>query len=269
METYKCSQNTAQLEEENLIGFEMIVLIVILSIIMEAIDSGLGMMYGTLLSPLLIIFGFSPQLVVPAILVSQATGGIAGTISHHKNKNADFGGLNHHMKIVLVIVLTGIIAVISGVIIASFITEAILKIYIGSIAIIMGILCLLKFSYSFKWWKIAVIGFIASFNKSATGGGFGPLSSTGKILSGVESKVSVATTTFAEVPLCILGFSIYVLLKGLPDISFTLTLMAGTIIGGMFGPVICAKINHKKMRKIVGMLAIISGTLVLIKALLN
>jgi len=246
-------------------GFEMIILIVVLSITMETIDSSLGMMYGTLLSPLLMMLGFSPHLVVPAILLSQATGGIAGTIFHHKYKNADFGGLNHHMKIVLAIVLAGIIAVILGVLFASFITETMLMIYIGIIAIIMGILCLLKFSFGFKWWKIAAVGFLASFNKSATGGGFGPLASTGKIVSGVDSRVSVATTTFSEVPLCMIGFATYVLVKGVPELPFTLTLVAGTIVGGMFGPFICAKINHKKMRRMVGALAIISGAMLLIK----
>ncbi len=250
---------------EILPGLEMILLIVILSTIMEIIDSSMGMMYGTLLSPLLIMFGFSPQLVVPAILLSQATGGIAGTIFHHKHKNADFNGLTHHMKIVLAVVSTGIMAVILGVFFASYIPEGMLKIYIGSIAVLMGILCLLKFSYAFRWWKIIAVGFLASFNKSATGGGFGPLSSTGKILSGVDSKVSVATTTFAEVPLCIIGFITYVLVKGFPESSFTLTLMAGALMGGIVGPVICTKINHKEMRRIVGMLAIISGALVLIK----
>ncbi len=254
---------------EILLGLEMILLIVILSIIMEIIDSSLGMMYGTLLSPLLLMFGFSPQLVVPAILLSQATGGIAGTIFHHKYKNADFYGLTHHMKIVLAVVSSGIIAVMMGVFFASSIPEEMLKIYIGSIAVSMGILCLLKFRYAFKWWKITAVGFLASFNKSATGGGFGPLSSTGKILSGIDSKVSVATTTFAEVPLCIIGFITYVLLRGFPEPSLPLTLMAGAIVGGMVGPVICTKINEIKMRRIVGVLAIVSGALILIKMFFN
>ncbi|MCK4232918.1 hypothetical protein KAX75_00695, partial [candidate division WOR-3 bacterium] len=49
----------------------------------EYIDSSLGMGYGTILSPVLIIMGFDPLIVVPSILLSQAVGGFTASIFHH------------------------------------------------------------------------------------------------------------------------------------------------------------------------------------------
>jgi len=54
------------------------------------IDSSLGMMYGTLLSPVLIIMGYDARVVVPSILLSQAVGGLMGTIRHNGYGHADF-----------------------------------------------------------------------------------------------------------------------------------------------------------------------------------
>ncbi|MCK4491684.1 MAG: sulfite exporter TauE/SafE family protein, partial [Candidatus Altiarchaeales archaeon] len=86
---------------------ELIVVLIIMALIMETVDSSLGMMYGTLLSPILIGYGFEPQVVVPAILISQAIGGISGTISHHRFENANFRGLTRDTKVMLAMVIPG------------------------------------------------------------------------------------------------------------------------------------------------------------------
>ena len=44
------------------------ILLIVSAALCEFVDSGLGMMYGTVLSPVLILLGFSPQDVVPSIL---------------------------------------------------------------------------------------------------------------------------------------------------------------------------------------------------------
>ncbi|MGQ9722946.1 MAG: hypothetical protein ACUVXA_16685 [Candidatus Jordarchaeum sp.] len=93
----------------------VLIVIVIMALLAEIIDSGLGMMYGTTLSPILITVGFSPLAVIPGILVSQALGGLTGTIFHHKYKNADFSLKSQHFKVVLAIVLPGLLAVLLGV----------------------------------------------------------------------------------------------------------------------------------------------------------
>ena len=45
-----------------------IILIISAAFVCEMIDSSLGMLYGTILSPVLTIVGFDPLVVVPSIL---------------------------------------------------------------------------------------------------------------------------------------------------------------------------------------------------------
>ena len=82
-----------------------ILIMISLAFIMEIVDTSLGMMYGTLLSPIFIGYGFEPLVIIPAILISQAVGDISGTMSHQKFKNADFRGLTTDTKIVLAMVI--------------------------------------------------------------------------------------------------------------------------------------------------------------------
>lgn len=238
---------------------ESLVVIGFLAVLMELIDSSLGMMYGTILSPLLISVGFVPELVIPSILISQAMGGLIGTVRHHRYKSANFKGWTRDTRIVLAIVLPGVLACFLGAFVAVSIPGWALKTYIGLIAIAMGILCVRPYSYQFAWKKICGIGVLAGFNKALSGGGFGPVASTGKILGGVDPKVSIATTTYAEVPICLLSFLFWVMLRGGIETAFPLALCLGAAFGAIIGPWITYKMKSDKLRGVVGILAIISG----------
>ena len=55
-----------------------------------SVSMGLG--YGTVLTPVLLIIGFGPLQAVPAVLLSQVAGGVIGGIAHHRvgNISLDF-----------------------------------------------------------------------------------------------------------------------------------------------------------------------------------
>lgn len=238
----------------------VLIVIVIMALLAEIIDSGLGMMYGTILSPILIAVGFSPLAVIPGILVSQALGGLTGTIFHHKYKNADFSLKSQHFKVVLAIGLPGLLAVLLGVYVAANIPGWVMKSYIGILVAIMGFLCIFPLTYTFRWWKMYLVGVVSAFNKALSGGGFGPVASTGKILGGLDAKVSVATTTYAEVPICLSGFITWYVMEGAYTVWwFPSALCAGAVVGAVIGPYVTAKINTKWLKIIVGVLAIASG----------
>jgi uncharacterized membrane protein YfcA len=247
---------------------ELIMVLIVMALIMEIIDTSLGMMYGTLLSPILIGYGFEPLMVVPAILISQAIGGISGTIFHHKFKNADFGGLTRDTKIVLAMVIPGLVVVAIGVFGAVNLPGLWVKTYIGILVIAMSALCLSPIRYAFAWWKHYVVGTLAAFNKSLTGGGFGPVTSTGGIIGGLKSKVSIATTTFAEVIICLASFVVYLSLVGGMDWVFALALCIGAAVGGIIGPYISSRVSHRLLRRCIGILGIVSGIWLLWRVLL-
>jgi uncharacterized membrane protein YfcA len=244
-----------------------LVIIGFLAVLGETVDSSLGMMYGTILSPILIAIGHSPELVVPSILISQASGGIVGTLSHHRQKNINLNGITRDIKISLAIVIPGLLACAIGVVVGQIIPKLAMSIYIGVLVIIMGILCLRPIYYSFSWKKMWGVGLLSGFNKALSGGGFGPVTSTGKMLSGVDAKVSISTTTLAEVPICLFSFILWLGLGEITKWSFPVALSIGAIIGGFIGPTITARLNIRSLRTAVGILAVASGVWLLINVL--
>ena len=68
---------------------EFAVFVIILAFLCEYIDSSLGMGYGTTLAPLLLILGYNPLQVVPAILFSELISGLSAAFFHHRFKNSN------------------------------------------------------------------------------------------------------------------------------------------------------------------------------------
>ena len=63
------------------------IMIIISAFLAALVDTSLGMCYGTILTPFLIIVGYPPEVVVPAVLLSQLVVDIAGGLTHTKVKN--------------------------------------------------------------------------------------------------------------------------------------------------------------------------------------
>lgn len=239
-------------------------LIVLIAFICEWIDSSLGMGYGTILSPLLLIFGFSPMIVVPSILLTQAFGGLSASIFHHKKGNANFScknGLTEDMKTVLIITSLGVFATILSVVIAVNISKAILTSYISLLVIIMGLFILLNFKFVYTTSKMVLVGIVSAFNKGLSGGGFGPVVTGGQIVLGKDHKSAIACTTAAEPLICIVGFISYVLLKGMPELNLIYALGIGAIFAGVIGPITTKRLNRTLLRYVVGGVMVLLGML--------
>ena len=120
----------------------------------EFIDSAAGMGYGTILAPLLIAMGFAPHAAVPAVLISQAFGGLAASIFHHRFENVSFARDSRDLKVVLVISALGIVATVAGALVSVNLPAAALKTYIGVLVTIMGVVVLCNRPAAFAWKKI-------------------------------------------------------------------------------------------------------------------
>jgi hypothetical protein len=260
------------------------------ALICEVIDSALGMLYGTILSPVLIIAGFEPLLVVPSILFSQAIGGFTAATIHHRLKNVDFTlkskdpkyiterltqlgyketfkrGTTKDLKVAFCITVLGIIATIFSVLIAINIPKVALKTYIGILVLVMGIILLSRTQFNFSWKKITGIGILSAFNKGLSGGGFGPVVTSGQMISGRNGKSSIGATALAEAPICITGFLVYFFTKGIPDWNLVLLLTSGAIFGAMIGPFFTAKFkSEKRLKLVLGILTMVLGIWTLTK----
>jgi len=245
---------------------ELFILMVLIAFVSELIDSSLGMMYGTILSPLLIIFGFAPELVVPSILFSQAMGGFMATFFHHKNHNAVFHPKSKDFKIAFLIFSFGIIAVVIGALVGSIVSGKFMNTYIGILCMIMGTIVLYGRSFLFSWTKVLSIGIVSSFNKALSGGGFGPIVASGLIISGQGEKQSIGTTDFAEAPICFTAFLSWIIFNGYIPLTLLAPLTVGAIFGGLCGPFALAKIKSQRTIKIiVGILVVFLGLWTLLK----
>lgn len=266
-------------------SFEIIIIIA-LAFICELIDSSLGMLYGTILSPVLIIAGFDPLVAVPSILFSQSIGGFTASILHHRLRNVDFSvkkdvmkrlsalgyietfmkSTTRDLKVVFVVTSGGVIATIIAAFTAVNIPKIALKTYIGVLVLAMGIILLMRRSFNFSWKKMYGMGILSAFNKGMSGGGFGPVVTSSQLIAGRKTKESIGVTTLSEAPICFAGFITYLLTNGLVSWSLLFMLTAGAIAGAIMGPYITAKFkSEKRTRLVLGILVTLLGIWTLVQ----
>ena len=246
-------------------------LIIILAFICEYVDSSLGMGYGTTLTPLLLIMGYHPLQVVPAILLSELFTGLSAAFCHHKFRNSNFRIGTKDLKIVLVMAGCSIFGTLAAVFIALKLPMYYVKLYIGLLVFIMGlfILITLKRKYEFSWRKIVSLGLLAAFNKGISGGGYGPLVTGGQILSGVKSKNAIGITSFAEGFTCLVGVITYLVFTDhLIEWNLAPSLILGAMLSVPIGAYTVKKFKSMRLRLIVGIATLILGLVTLGKLFL-
>ncbi len=247
----------------------------------EFIDSSLGMLYGTILSPVLIICGFEPLAVVPSILFSQAVGGVTASVLHQRLHNSDFSlnidgasangagaafaaGATEDLKVVSLLTAFGVLASVFAASIALNVPKAALKTYIGLIVSSMGFLIVSGRTFEFSWKKMCGIGLLSAFNKGISGGGFGPVVTAGQVVCGRQVKNSIAATTLSEAPICLAAFAAYSL-SGKIHWSLVLILSAGSALGALAGPFFTAGFqSREKLKLVLGYLTLGLGIFILL-----
>ncbi len=280
--------------EEITLGIGLTVLL--LSFTFEFVDSSLGMGYGTSLTPLLLALGFNPIDIVPAVLISELLTGVLASIFHHRQGNADlapdikglympdalrkihtrdglykaFTRTPQDLRVALVLSVASIVGAIIAVIASVSLPPDTVKIYIGVMVTLIGLIILLKRKgvFPFSWKKISILGGIAAFNKGISGGGYGPVVTSGQLLSGVHTKSAIAITSFAEMVACATGVITYLIL-GKELITPVLPyLVLGAVLSAPLSALFVARVNTSKMTVLVGLLTLLLGSYTLWKVLL-
>jgi len=261
------------------------IMIVIIAFISEYVDSTLGMGYGTTLTPVLLLFGFSPLQVVPSVLLSELITGLLAGFTHHSVGNVDFRpktmnpkkiyhavkkfgifesfkkGIPLHLKIVLLIASCSIIGTLLAVFIAVNIPKFYLKLYTGILVSTIGVIILLTLNknFGFSWKKVTGLSLIASFNKGMSGGGYGPIVTGGQLLSGIDGKNAVSITSLAEGLTCIVGVIAYFLTQNIIDWTLAPYLIIGAVVSVPISALTVKRIKTKKLRIIIGIVTLILG----------
>jgi len=239
-----------------------VLLIAVFGFFLAAMDTALGMGFGTLGTPILLILGLSSKLAVPSILIAQAISAMFGFALHSRYKNVELLRLGtKDQRIALRMVSLGVIGTIIAVAIAISVPKIYLNTYIGLLIIVMGGILLLKAKTTFSWMKINLISFISGFNKAISGGGYGPVATTGMIVSGHPLKNSVGIALFSVAIINVLAFLLYLLSSSITSFGLPIFLTVGALLGAQVGPRATGAIKSMRLRYAFAIVVIILGIL--------
>ncbi len=247
-----------------------VLFLIIICFLCELMDSSLGMGYGTTLTPILLAIGYEPLQIVPTILFSEFVSGLSASIFHHRAGNVDFTSKkSKHRNIAVVLALGSVFGVLVGVNLALEINAFTLKLIIGIIITIAGlfILYFLNHSFTYKKWKMISIASVASFNKALSGGGYGPLLTSGQILSGVNGRASVAITSFAESFTCFAGVLLFMIKGQYLTLELLIPVSVGALLSVPISANIVSKVNETQLKRAIAIVTIGLGLFTIIKTL--
>jgi hypothetical protein len=238
-----------------------------LSFSAEYVSSTVGEGYGLFLAPSLIILGFDPIMIIPAILLSEFVNAIFTTIAHQHFGNADFNPKKRYFKIAVVFSISGIIGAIIAAFVAITISTLVLKIFIASIFLITGVLILTseKIRWKFSYVKVVFLGLIASFNKALAGGGFGPVTTGGQIIMDIKPKRAVAVSKFAKGLTCLAGFLAYYFIdKSCLNWYITLPMLIGAALAAPLSGWTVDGLKHEILKDIIAIITFILGGMIIV-----
>ena len=258
----------------------------------EYTDSTLGMGYGTILTPLLmLLFGYHPLQVVPAVLLSELLTGLLAGFTHHSVGNVDLKpktlrigriirslrrngvrdsvrrGLPVHLRIALLIGLCSVFGAVASVAVATSVPKFWLKLYIGVLVLVIGLFIVLSHAttHTFSWKRVVGLGLLASFNKGLSGGGYGPVVTGGQILAGISGRSAVGITSLAEALTCAVGVAAYVVGGKAASWELAPLLVVGGVASVPLAALTVRSIDPDRMRVWIGVATTALGALTLVK----
>jgi len=265
---------------------EFLIVVLLMSLFAEYVGATFGMGYGTTLTPILILMGLSPLGIVPAILFSQVITGLLGAYLHHGAGNVSFDFKNdteHRIvkrlgklgyiprsmdsRVAMILGVCSVLGVVLAVSVALHLPVFYLKLYIGVLVLAMGVFVMIKHrtTNTFSWKRLVGIGFLASFNKGISGGGYRAFMVSGQILSGINAKSSVGITSLTEGITCSAGVLAYFLAGQTDYWRLVPPLLVGSLIAVPLSVYTVKKIHPRNFTLITGMATAFLGTLTLIK----
>ncbi len=236
-----------------------------LSFMSQDVDASLGMGYGTSLTALLVMMGFSVREVVIAVLVQQLIAGGLAAIMHHALGNADLRPGHFHFKLAMVLGSVAIVGSFAAASLAVSLPEGTLGSALGAVILAMGLIIFIarRIQMRFSWWRAGVLGLVAGANKGFMGGGYGPLIVAGQVISGDTMRHAVAVTAASEALSCVGGVAGYLLMGVTIPWMLTGSLVVGGILASVFAAATVRSLPLGAFKSVVAVMYIILGGLML------
>lgn len=251
--------------------FMKFLMVSMIALFVEYINSSVGMGYGTILSPVLIILGFPIKTVIPAILLTELIVGIPAGMIHHKVGNVSFKLNSRPTRIVILLTACSLLGAVGAVYLVSILPIKLAQGFVSIIIVLVGIAFFIKKkkTIKFSWVNLSVLGVIAAFNKAASGGGYGPLTTGGQILAGVPDKSAIPITILSKAFVGAVGVvSYYIIDSSGPDWSLLIPLIIGSLIPLVPAVMTVKILSQEKIHARLGIFITFLGTMALIKTFL-
>lgn len=244
--------------------------IFIAAFVCEYFDSSLGMGYGTTLTPLLMILGFKPMDIVPAVMFSQMIAGLSAGAAHHTLGNVSFRRGSRDLHIMLALIACSLLGGSMAILFVSKVPDQYVRIWIGTLILGIGLFILAtrnRPTAPFSWGRMMLLGLVASFNKGSSGGGYGPLVMGGQLLAGVDGRRAVGITALGEALTCVIYLVINGFVNGLPIWTLSLPLCAGALLSVPLAAYTVKLMPPQMLRGSIAYVTIFLGCLALLKVL--
>ena len=219
-------------------------------------DTALGMCYGTIMVPPLLMLGYDPLMVIPTVLITQFLINLIATVFHVRERNIRREDLRQGM---LIAVPATVMAAV-GSLAALAVPGVFLKGYIGIIVLAMGIFLLAGFRISTSGKGMVFLGVAAGFNKGFSGGGFGPIVTSGQIIMKERVRSAIGISDLSQVSVSVVGFMVYYVMEGAYMYDLFLVVLVPIVITGFTGPYLTRRIaRHPKIERYLGLTVLLLG----------
>lgn len=237
--------------------------VVVIAFVCEYADSVLGMGYGTILTPVLLLLGYHPLQIVPAVLLSEFMTGFIAAVAHQRVGTVNLQRGTRAFNIAMLLALASLGGTLFGVGVAVNISERSMRMYTAVVAATVGltivVLALRRQTLGFSWLRVGLLGLLAAFNKGISGGGYGVLATGGQILSGVEPKSAIAISALSEGISSIAGAMGYALLGDEVDWSLVPSLGLGALASVPLAALTLSRASAQRVMASVGLATMMLG----------
>lgn len=240
--------------------------LIVPSFLTAVVDIVFGMGFGLTMTPVLLLMGYAPHEIVPALLFSSMIGNMFSPLFHHRLKNVDFSLCSQHFNMSMLIGILGVIGSFVGASVSIGISNFYLGLYIGLLIVSLGLFLLVngKLRARFSWLRLTFLGLFGSFNKGISGSGFGPIITTGMIIMNVNEKAAVSIQTFSELFVSAAGFLTFMLAGSQISLDLLLPLSLGVAFSTPLAAFVVHKFDTKKLRTTIGLVTVVLGVLTLL-----
>jgi hypothetical protein len=227
-----------------------ILLFIIVGFVAQMIDGAIGMAYGVTSSSVLLNIGVPPATVSACVHAAETFTTGASGLAHWKFGNVD-------KKLLARLVIPGMIGGAIGAYVLTELPGEILKPYISSYLLILGVLIILKALAKTpiegaKPKAVAPLGFFGGLLDAMGGGGWGPLVTSSLLGQGTEPRYAIGSVNLAEFFVSLTISTTFFLTVGLDLWPIITGLIIGGIVAAPFAALATKHLPDRALMMIVG-----------------